>query len=136
VGRTAATGVLSCELAFTVALPMPNSEWSLQYCVPDNPSATADRARFRQAFPPHPTRQFDFRRAFAGSASSRTIILRAAITSDGSVQDVRIVPGPDSNLNALAADTFRRWRFRPALVEGQAVSVEVLLGIPAGATPQ
>jgi TonB family protein len=59
------------------------------------------------------------------------ISLRAAIAADGSVEEIRVLSGSDSSLNALAAETLRRWKFRPALLEGQPVRVEIVVSIPA-----
>jgi protein TonB len=51
-----------------------------------------------------------------------TVIARFVVRADGSVGDVRIVRGPE-DLHDAVREALRRWRFRPATVNGHAISV-------------
>ena len=51
-----------------------------------------------------------------------TVIARFVVRADGSVGDVRVVRGPE-DLHDAVREALRRWRFRPATVNGHAISV-------------
>jgi TonB family protein len=59
-----------------------------------------------------------------------TVMLTATIRSDGSVGDIAIVKSLNPWLDANAAKALARWRFRPALKNGQAIEVEAVVTVP------
>jgi TonB family protein len=59
-----------------------------------------------------------------------TVTLYAVIHSDGSVGDVRVLNGIDERLDAFAQQALARWRFRPAVKNGNAVALEAVVKIP------
>ena len=52
-----------------------------------------------------------------------TVVLKAIIAKDGSVQNVRLVGSP-SPLNSTVLDAVRKWRYQPHYVNGEPVEVE------------
>jgi protein TonB len=55
-----------------------------------------------------------------------TVILLIVIESDGSVGEVQVVRAPDQRwgFDLAAIEAVKRWRYRPALMNGRAVAVE------------
>jgi periplasmic protein TonB len=52
-----------------------------------------------------------------------SVVLQALIGADGSIQDLRVLSGP-SILAPAAQQAVRQWRFRPYLINGQAVETK------------
>ena len=59
-----------------------------------------------------------------------TVTLYAVIHSDGSVGDVRVLQGVDDRLDEYARAALSRWRFSPAMKNGNAVDLEAVVRIP------
>jgi TonB family protein len=59
-----------------------------------------------------------------------TVTLYAVIQSDGSVGDVRVLHGVDDRLDTYARTALSRWRFLPAIKNGNPVAVEAVVMIP------
>jgi len=59
-----------------------------------------------------------------------TVILSAVIHSNGSVGDVRILRGVDDRLDQYASAALLRWRFRPAMRNGDPVALQTVVMIP------
>ena len=59
-----------------------------------------------------------------------TVELSAVIQSDGSVGDVRVLNEVDDRLEAYARDAILRWRFLPALRNGNPVALQAVVKIP------
>jgi protein TonB len=49
--------------------------------------------------------------------------VRAVIAPDGSVESVEVVSSTNPMFNDAAVDAVRRWRYRPALMNGRPVRV-------------
>jgi TonB family protein len=138
-GGLAVYGVLPCGKIYTIPLAMPRKDWILQYCTHDSDDLTQSENTTnhflhldRGLVAPDPTAKFDFKRTALPSERTNTlIILRGAISEDGSVTDVTVLRGADPKVDTLAAAAFRRWKFQPALRSGKPVRVEVLVGVPA-----
>ena len=62
------------------------------------------------------------------------VVLRAEVSSDGTVTDVRVLSGHHL-LRGAAVDAVRRWRYRPYVIDGHpsAVSTTITLNIPDSA---
>ena len=59
-----------------------------------------------------------------------TVVLYAVIRSDGSVSDVRVLEGVESQLDENARTALERWHFRPGTRGGIPVDVEAVIHIP------
>jgi periplasmic protein TonB len=59
---------------------------------------------------------------------SGTVILRARIGTDGEVRDLQLVSG-NALLARSALDAVREWRYRPTMLNGQAVEVETQITV-------
>ncbi|MBV9181923.1 MAG: hypothetical protein JO356_11485 [Acidobacteria bacterium] len=128
-------GVFENERIFTVYVPMkrgPDEEdptWTLQYAVlKDNPATTADG----QVSAPTPVARewpqvpADLEKKYAQSQ----VVLYAIVDKEGKVSRVTVKQTPDPRVSTPIAEAFQKWLFRPALLNGQPVSVKILLGIP------
>jgi TonB family protein len=59
-----------------------------------------------------------------------TVVLRAIIRSDGSVDEVRVLEGVDERLNENARRALQQWRFRPGTKNGVPVDIEAVVRVP------
>lgn len=57
-----------------------------------------------------------------------TVVLRAIISRDGSIQNLQVVSGPPL-LAPAAVDAVRQWRYRPYLLNGEPVEVETTVQV-------
>ena len=60
------------------------------------------------------------------------VILEAVITATGEVDDVRVLKSEGAVLDRAASDAVRRWRYRPATLNGRAVSVYLTVTVRFG----
>jgi TonB family protein len=51
--------------------------------------------------------------------------MRALLTAEGELQDVRVMSNPDPRLSELAVAAFRKWRYKPATCAGKPVPVTI-----------
>ena len=63
------------------------------------------------------------------------VILEAVITASGDVDDVRVLKSAGPVLDRAASDAVRRWRYRPATLNGRAVSVYLTVTVKFGLSP-
>jgi protein TonB len=61
-----------------------------------------------------------------------TLILEAVITASGSVQEVRVLRTLSPLLDEAAVRAVRQWRYRPATLDGRAVSVYLTVTVRFG----
>ena len=133
-------GALKCGRIYSIFLPMPRKNWSLQYC---DKSASAQKVAAAGGtttlrldsplVPPDfdPIHRFDFKRIPVPVENShRSIILKGEIGVDGTVQHLVVYQGVAAQMDEAAKIAFGRWRFKPAMKEGKPVEVEILVGIP------
>jgi TonB family protein len=59
-----------------------------------------------------------------------TVMLYAVIHADGSVGEIRVLHGVDQRLDENARIALSRWRFQPAMKNGNAVDLEAVVQIP------
>jgi protein TonB len=59
---------------------------------------------------------------------SGSVVLRAVISKDGSIEDLKAVQG-DPLLTSAAIDAVKQWRYRPYLLNGQPVEVETIITV-------
>jgi hypothetical protein len=133
-------GALHCGTIYSIFLPMPGKNWSLQYCekpaAPQKSAPEAPRTVLHLEKPLVPpdvdlTQRFDFKRLpLPVDNAHRSIILQGIIAIDGTVQHVMVHQGVLPEMDEAARLAFSRWVFKPALRDGKPVEVEVLVGIP------
>jgi protein TonB len=58
---------------------------------------------------------------------SGRVLVEAIVTSDGTVASATVVRSLDPGLDRNALEAAREWRFRPATLDGQPVSVSIVL---------
>jgi protein TonB len=59
---------------------------------------------------------------------SGTVVLKATITTTGSLADIQVVSGPDM-LQHAAVDAVKNWRYRPYTVNNVPTSVETTVNV-------
>ena len=134
-------GVLRGGRISTTFLPMPHKNWILQYSPVPEASSTPQRAPAQAVVavrdnltPPWPEKKFDFRRPpIPPERSNRLIILHGRIREDGTVEELKVHQGVQTDADQIALAAFRQWIFRPATRGGKPIPVEILVGIPAAA---
>lgn len=57
-----------------------------------------------------------------------TVVLQATISKTGTIENLRVVSGPELLRNA-AKDAVSRWRYRPYLLNGEPVEVETTINV-------
>jgi hypothetical protein len=133
-------GVLNCGKVYSIFLPMPETNWSLQYCdrslsrgkMTADPR-TAVLSLDSPLVPPDVDLQhrYDFKRTpVPAPMAHRPIILKGVIEADGTVQQLVVYRGVSPVVDEAARIAFSRWRFKPAIRDGKAVAVDILVGIP------
>jgi len=137
-------GALKCASIYSVFLPMPGKNWSLQYCEASSGSAQSTTEIHPSAIhldkpliPPDVDldRRFDFKRTpVQGPKANHLIILKGVIGTDGTVRDLAVYQGVSAELDEAARVAFGQWHFKPAMRDGKAVAVEILVGIPSVTT--
>ena len=129
-------GALHCGKIWTVFLPMPGQPWTLQYC---QSGGGAQQQQVRSnvvhmetgVVPPDVQARFDFKRqAVPFEKKGKPIVLKGVITNDGTVTDLKVYEGVLPGIDDAARVAFSKWKFKPALKDGKAVAVDVLVGVP------
>jgi peptidyl-prolyl cis-trans isomerase A (cyclophilin A) len=59
---------------------------------------------------------------------SGTVVLQATIGTDGLIEDLQVISGPDL-LQQAALDAVKQWRYRPYLLNGEPVEVRTTINI-------
>ena len=133
-------GALKCGKVYSVFLPMPGRNWSMQYC--DNQPAPASVSAGgyttvlhldNPLLPPDVdmTHRFDFKRLpVPVEKAQRSIILKGTIGTDGTVRDLVVFQGVQPKMDEAARLAFGKWRFKPAMRNHKPVEVQILVGIP------
>jgi hypothetical protein len=106
---------------------LPKS-WILQYSLPRNVEAAAGGATSRLEAPwPYNIVRPNFA---PGTIDADALMIRGFVDESGRFEDLAIVfPQPFSSAQFVLA-ALKQWQFRPALQNGQAAKVEILLIIP------
>ena len=74
----------------------------------------------------------DYPEAARRAHKDGVVILEAVITADGAVDDVRILRSANPLLDAAAERAVRQWRYKPATLNGRAVSVYLTVTVTFG----
>lgn len=129
-------GALHCGKIYTIFLAMPGQPWTLQYCQSGG-AAPAQQVRSNVVhmemgvLPPDVQARFDFKRqAVPFEKKNKPIVLKGVITDDGSVSELKVYQGVLAGMDDAARVAFSKWKFKPALKDGKAVAVDVLVGVP------
>ncbi len=138
-------GIFRNEMVSTVYIPMTHSEtpapsWTLQYAILKRPSANSGAVTLgsgsvkmqNNIVAPFPVdkEKPKFPEEIVTRNVGRLIVVYAEITSEGKVENPRIIQSPNALLNQPIIEALTRWTFRPAESNGQPVAVKALLGIP------
>jgi Gram-negative bacterial TonB protein C-terminal len=133
-------GALNCGKIYSIFLPMPGKNWSMQYCDKSSntgKSASATRAAMvyldKPLIPPDVDldHRFDFKRiSLPPEKSHRSIVLKGVIAVDGTVQHLTVYESVAPEMDEAARIALGRWKFKPAMRDGKPVEVEILVGIP------
>ena len=137
-------GALHCGKIYTIFLSMPGKDWTMQYCThADAPATSVSNGRatvihLREGLlPPDPESRFDYRRlAVPEDKLHKMIVLKGILRDDGTVGALQVYKGVLPQMDEAARIAFGRWKFKPAMQDGKAVPVEILVGIPTEAPVQ
>jgi TonB family protein len=133
-------GVFRDEASYTVYLDMEDeglygSGWALQYALDshrvEDLSHAAAHAR-GPLVPPYATSKLlpHFPPDAAKRVGGGAIVVFGVISQQGEFEDLRIMHSSDARLDQLLLASLRKWKFRPAEMDGAQVAVKVLLGVP------
>jgi TonB family protein len=145
-GGLSVYGALACSKIYTIFLPMPGSSWTMQFCQKSaDPAGDKAQAQTKviqlsaPIVPPDPNEdgRFDFKRVPvpAEKTQNKMIVLKGTLDEQGSVQNLQVYQGVQPEMDQAAQIAFSRWKFKPAMQSNKAVSVEILVGIPAQIAP-
>ena len=136
-GGLGAYGALNCGRIYTIFLPMPGKNWTMQYCAQDAPkpaetAAPATVAHYGEGIvPPQADAKFDFKRSpVPPEKAGKQIILKGVLRADGLVDALEVYESVVPEMDDNARLAFSQWKFKPALREGKPIPVQVLVGIP------
>ena len=132
-------GALHCGKIYTIFLPMPGKNWTMQYCQQNgsDPQPQADSspnvAHFGEGVvPPQADSKFDFQRvSVPPTKAGKLIILKGIIREDGLVDQLEVYQSVLQEMDDNARLAFSQWKFTPALRHSKPISVQILIGIPA-----
>ncbi|MGB9242856.1 MAG: energy transducer TonB [Candidatus Acidiferrales bacterium] len=131
---------LNCGKIYTVFLPMPGKNWTMQYCpkadatqkaTPEQPSTVIHMEA--PIVPPEPDvdSRYDFQRVPVPiEKGSKLIVLRGTLLADGSVSGLVVFQGVVPAMDEAARLAFGKWKFKPPMRGGKPVTVDILVGIP------
>ena len=137
-GGLDAYGALHCGKIYTVFLPMPGKGWTLQFCQSGNSAAKPPTQNYSPVvhlenglLPPDVEARFDFRRLpVPFEKKNKMIVLKGVIKEDGTVENLQVYQSIVPQMDEAARAAFSRWKFKPAMKEGKAVAVDILVGVP------
>lgn len=132
---------LNCGKIYTVFLPMPGKNWTMQYCQKTDTPATGTPPEKRSTVihmespivPPEADAdsRFDFQRVpVSPDKGSKLIVLKGILLADGSVADLQIFQGVVPTMDEAARLAFGKWRFKAPMRDGKPIAVDILVGIP------
>jgi protein TonB len=129
-----ASGMGEPDQAIANAPPPPHPAAAAPLPRPSEPAAAPAIAAAATAPVPISSPPPQYPREALRSGESGTVLLRVRVAPDGSPVDVELVESSHSRiLDRAATEAVRRWRFRPALRDGQ--PVEGVVQVPIAFTP-
>ncbi len=141
-GLNAYGALLHCGKIYTIFLPMPGKNWTMQYCAQNSPDTAQSAAQSSNpsaiahfgegVVPPQAESKFDFQRVpVPPEKVGKQIILKGVLRTDGFIDELQVYQSVLSEMDDNARLAFSQWKFKPALREGKPIPVQVLVGIPA-----
>src|SRR5579863_10129547 len=137
-------GVFRDEAVYTVYVDVLEAKptmapWTLEYAVLDPPSSSVMLTLKKIAEPPadqivapfpttkeDPKLPWDLVKQYPG----RMMVVYAEISPEGKLRKIHILDSPDVELSKLVLEALAKWEFKPAIVNGKAVAVKTLFGVP------
>ncbi len=142
------SGVFAGRQIHTVYLDMRQSEtdsapsWTLEFALPRKMAVRADSTQGKDGSRqgvvlPFPTVKGPLLlpSELVLKHLRETIIVYGVINVEGKMEQISVMKSPDALLNEPVLEGLSKWVFRPASLEGAAVAVELLLGIPLWSPP-
>jgi hypothetical protein len=138
--------VLRCGSSkiYSIFLAMPGKNWTMQYCQQPGtegvtpPRSTSTFVHMDSGLVPPDLdveTRYDFRRLPVPlEKAHKLIVLKGILGADGTVGGLEIFQGILPQMDQAAKIAFSRWKFKPAMRDGKAVPVEILVGVPVDAT--
>jgi TonB family protein len=128
--------MLDGRVTYAMTVQMPNitsytGSWLIWF-------ALRDRVTGGELIPPFPLHKVDpkyYPAAIADRVEGR-VRLAAVIRKDGQVDSVKLLRHLDDRLDQSAAEAMDKWRFEPALRNGQPVEVDAVIEIPFRLAPK
>ena len=131
-------GVFSDDTKYTVFLDMKTAangtvqSWTLEFGVPRNVNSNGSNGNHQGFVLPFPVVKEPplLPVELVQRYLRRLVIVYGIISADGKMQQLAVKDSPDAGLNEAVLNGLGKWSFRPAQLDGQAVAVKVLIGIP------
>jgi hypothetical protein len=126
-------GVFFDEAVFTVYISTttpagnPAPVWTLQYAV----LKAADRST-DDVVPPFPMQKEipEWPEELLARYRGQLLVVYAVIGTEGNMERVKMMQSPNIRFNEVLFAALDKWKFRPAMVNGNSVAVKALLGVP------
>ena len=126
-------GVFYDEAVFTVYINTatsadnPAPAWTLQYAV----LKMADRSP-GDVVPPFPVQKEmpEWPEELVARYRGQLLVVYTVISTEGNMERVKMMQSPNIRFNEVLFAVLDKWKFRPAMVNGNSVAVKALLGVP------
>nr|HZS52310.1 energy transducer TonB [Bryobacterales bacterium] len=131
-------GILTGQPIYTVYMSVAGSrrEWILQYTVPNSREpvvqTSPNSVQLGAATPiraPYPLRKASLQLPSQAPVEGRVVVY-GDISDKGALENLRVIRGVRSEIDAAVLACLRQFVFRPAVRDGVPVPVEALFGIP------
>lgn len=132
-------GVFASEKVYSVYLDMRTTSsdqipsWTLQYApLRAAQEETASIRKQQTVTPPYllvkeiPKLPIEMARKY----QRRMVIVYAIMDTQGKLDQILVMQSPAAQLTDLILEALNKWVFRPAELNGQPVSIKLLLGVP------
>ncbi|HLW78688.1 MAG TPA: energy transducer TonB [Terriglobia bacterium] len=137
-------GVFHDEAVYTVYVDMskpndPTVPWTLEYAALERPGSAStltlggDGSKPEQhVMPPLPSSKEDPKLPadLVKQYPGRVLVVYAEISPEGKLTKMHVLDSPDIELSQLVLQALAKWVFKPALLNGKAVAVQALFGVP------
>jgi hypothetical protein len=127
--------VFKNEVVYTVFMEMSDADhvrpnWTLQYATVLNPGEAAPANG--TLVPPYPTTKPapQLIPEITARNVGRMIVASGVITKEGKFASLRILQSPNPLMIQPALDSLNKWTFDAAELNGEAVAVKAVIGIP------
>jgi len=104
--------------------------WTLQYALLQPTDPTAIRIIGIPA-PPYATlKQIpELTPELAAICAKKLIVVSAILNTNGKVEQISVKKTPDPRVNTLVKDALANWLFQPSQIQGNPVTLKIMLGI-------